>query len=289
MSISLVIPTLDAQAEIGELLNRILSQTCCPDEIIVVDSASSDSTVEIASSFDGVRVIEIDRSDFNHGLTRDMAFKESSGDIVCFMTQDAVPADNRYIENLVNPLLADNRVAISSGRQLPKKDARKFERLVREFNYGPTSNVRSKDDVSVMGIKAYFATDVCSAYRRSSYFELGGFGRTDMSEDMLMAAKAVGAGYLVAYAADACVYHSHNLTPVEQFRRNYAIGHFLESNRELIACSSEIGEGGRLVKRVAKQLIEDRSFVELGAFCIDYFARFIGNRSGRRAARKERL
>lgn len=275
MSISLVIPTLDAQAEIGELLNRILSQTCCPDEIIIVDSASSDSTVEIASSFDGVRVIEIDRSDFNHGLTRDMAFKESSGDIVCFMTQDAVPADNRYIENLVNPLLADNRVAISSGRQLPKKDARKFERLVREFNYGPTSNVRSKDDVSVMGIKAYFATDVCSAYRRSSYFELGGFGRTDMSEDMLMAAKAVGAGYLVAYAADACVYHSHNLTPVEQFRRNYAIGHFLESNRELIACSSEIGEGGRLVKRVAKQLIEDRSFVELGAFCIDCFARFI--------------
>lgn len=289
MSISLVIPTLDAQAEIGELLNRILSQTCCPDEIIVVDSASSDSTVEIASSFDGVRVIEIDRSDFNHGLTRDMAFKESSGDIVCFMTQDAVPADNRYIENLVNPLLADNRVAISSGRQLPKKDARKFERLVREFNYGPTSNVRSKDDVSVMGIKAYFATDVCSAYRRSSYFELGGFGRTDMSEDMLMAAKAVGAGYLVAYAADACVYHSHNLTPVEQFRRNYAIGHFLESNRELIACSSEIGEGGRLVKRVAKQLIEDRSFVELGAFGIDCVARFIGNRSGRRAARKERL
>lgn len=289
MSISLVIPTLDAQAEIGELLNRILSQTCCPDEIIVVDSASSDSTVEVASSFDGVRVIEIDRSDFNHGLTRDMAFKESSGDIVCFMTQDAVPADNRYIENLVNPLLADNRVAISSGRQLPKKDARKFERLVREFNYGPTSNVRSKDDVSVMGIKAYFATDVCSAYRRSSYFELGGFGRTDMSEDMLMAAKAVGAGYLVAYAADARVYHSHNLTPVEQFRRNYAIGYFLETNRELIACSSEIGEGGRLVKRVAKQLIEDRSFFELGAFGIDCFARFIGNRSGRRTARKERL
>lgn len=288
MSISLVIPTLDAQAEIGELLNRILSQTRCPDEIIVVDSASSDSTVEIASSFDGVRVIEIDRSDFNHGLTRDMAFKESSGDIVCFMTQDAVPADNRYIENLVNPLLADNRVAISSGRQLPKKDARKFERLVREFNYGPTSNVRSKDDVSVMGIKAYFATDVCSAYRRSCYFELGGFGRTDMSEDMLMAAKAVDAGYLVAYAADACVYHSHNLTPVEQFRRNFAIGHFLEINRELIACPSEIGEGGRLVKRVAKQLIEDRSFVELGAFGVDRFARFIGNRSGRRAARKER-
>lgn len=288
MSVSLVIPTLDAQAEIGELLKRILSQTCCPDEVIVVDSASSDRTVEIASGFDGVRVIEIDRSDFNHGLTRDMAFKESSGDIVCFMTQDAIPADDRYIENLVDPILADNRVAISSGRQLPKKDARQFERLVREFNYGPSSNVRSKDDVLVMGIKTYFATDVCSAYRRSSYFELGGFGRTDMSEDMLMAAKAISTGYLVAYAADACVYHSHNLTPIEQFHRNYAIGHFLETNRELICCPSEVGEGGRLVKQVAKQLIDDRSFGELGAFGIDCFARLLGNRAGRRAARKER-
>lgn len=289
MSISLVIPTLDAQAEIGELLKRLLSQTCCPDEIIVVDSASSDRTVEIASGFDGVRVIEIDRCDFNHGLTRDMAFKESSGDIVCFMTQDAVPADERYIENLVEPILTDNRVAISSGRQLPKKDAREFERLVRDFNYGPTSNVRSKDDIPAMGIKAYFATDVCSAYRRNSYFELGGFGRTDMSEDMLMAAKAVSAGYLVAYAANARVYHSHNLTPREQFQRNYAIGRFLESNCDLIACPSEVGEGGRLVKKVAKQLIVARSFVELGAFGIDCCARLLGNRAGRRAARKERL
>lgn len=288
MSISLVVPTLDAQAEIGELLKRLLSQTCCPDEIIVVDSASSDRTVEIASGFDGVRVIEIDRCDFNHGLTRDMAFKESFGDIVCFLTQDAVPADERYIENLVEPILADSRVAISSGRQLPKKDAREFERLVRNFNYGPTSNVRSKDDIPAMGIKAYFATDVCSAYRRSSYFELGGFGRTDMSEDMLMAAKAVSAGYLVAYAANARVYHSHNLTPREQFQRNYAIGRFLESNRELIACASEVSEGGRLVKEVAKQLIAARSFIELGAFGIDCCARLLGNRAGRWAVRKER-
>lgn len=289
MSISLVIPTLDAQDEIGELLNRLLSQTCCPDEIIVVDSASSDSTVEIASSFDGVRVIEIDRSDFNHGLTRDMAFKESFGDIVCFMTQDAVPADERYIENLVEPILADSRVAISSGRQLPKKDAREFERLVREFNYGPTSNVRSKDDIPAMGIKAYFATDVCSAYRRSSYFELGGFGRTDMSEDMLMAAKAVNAGYSVAYAADACVHHSHNLTPAEQYRRNYAIGRFLESNRQIVSCSSEVGEGGRLVKSVSRQLLHEGNIREFVAFGFDCCARLLGNRAGRRAARKERL
>lgn len=287
--VSLVIPTLDAESDIEGLLNRIYRQTRLPDEVIVVDSSSSDRTVDIVKMFELVRLISIERSEFNHGLTRDMALRESSGDIVCFMTQDAIPADDFYIENLIAPILSDDRVAVSSGRQLPKDDARRFEQLVREFNYGPESNIRTKVDVATMGIKAYFATDVCSAYRRSVYIELGGFGKTDMSEDMLMAAKALNAGYSVAYAADARVYHSHNLTPAEQYRRNYAIGHFLQSNKEIVPCNSEVGEGGRLVKSVSLQLLHEGNIREFAAFGFDCCARLLGNRAGRRGARKERL
>lgn len=287
--VSLVIPTLNAESDIEGLLNRIYRQTRRPDEVIVVDSNSSDSTVDIVKTFEWVRLVSIQRSEFNHGLTRDMALRKSTGDIVCFMTQDAVPADDSYIENLIAPILSDDRVAVSSGRQLPKDDARRFEQLVREFNYGLESNVRSKADVATMGIKAYFATDVCSAYRRSAYIELGGFGKTDMSEDMLMAAKAVNAGYSVAYAAGACVHHSHNLTPAEQYRRNYAIGRFLESNRQIVSCASEVGEGGRLVKSVSRQLLHEGNIREFVAFGFDCCARLLGNRAGRRAARKERL
>lgn len=287
--VSLVIPTLNAESDIEGLLNRIYRQTRRPDEVIVVDSNSSDSTVDIVKTFEWVRLVSIQRSEFNHGLTRDMALRKSTGDIVCFMTQDAVPADDSYIENLIAPILSDDRVAVSSGRQLPKDDARRFEQLVREFNYGPESNIRTKVDVATMGIKAYFATDVCSAYRRSVYIELGGFGKTDMSEDMLMAAKAENAGYSVAYAADARVYHSHNLTPAEQYRRNYAIGRFLESNKEIVPCNSEVGEGGRLVKSVSRQLLHEGNIREFAAFVFDCCARLLGNRAGRRGARKERL
>lgn len=287
--VSLVIPTLDAESDIEGLLNRIYRQTRRPDEVIVVDSCSSDRTVDIVKTFEWVRLISVERSEFNHGLTRDMALRESSGDIVCFMTQDAVPADDLYIENLIAPILSDDRVAVSSGRQLPKDDARRFEQLVREFNYGPESNTRTKADVATMGIKAYFATDVCSAYRRSIYLELGGFGKTNMSEDMLMAAKALNAGYSVAYAAGARVYHSHNLTPAEQYRRNYAIGHFLESNSQIVSCASEVGEGGRLVKSVACQLLREGNIREFAAFGFDCCARLLGNRAGRSAARKEGL
>lgn len=286
MKISLVIPTLNAGEEIGDLLKRLLAQTVVPNEILVVDSASTDNTASIAKEYPGVRVLSIERKDFNHGLTRDMALREAIGDIVCFMTQDAVPANDKFVENLIAPILSDGEIAISSGRQLPKADARRFEQLVRAFNYTDVSYVRSKADVSKLGIKTYFATDVCAAYRRSQYLELGGFGKTNMSEDMLMAAKAINAGYKVAYAADAEVYHSHNLTLKEQYRRNYAIGVFLETNKDVVKCESEVGEGSKLVKSVSKSLISEGNIPELFAFGFDCAARLLGNRAGRRSARR---
>lgn len=285
-SVSLVIPTLNAETEIGALVEAILGQSLVPEEIVIVDSSSDDRTVGIVSGYPRVRVEEIDRRDFDHGLTRDMALRGSSGDIVCFMTQDAMPANERFVENLVGPILCDPSIAISSGRQLPKADARRFEQLVRAFNYTSQSSVRSKADIQTLGIKAFFATDVCAAYRRSAYLELGGFGATDMSEDMLMAAKALNAGWRVAYTADAKVYHSHDLTPRQQYERNRAIGRFLERNAELLSCASEVGEGGRLAKDVATTLLKEGNIPELLAFTVDCAARIVGNRAGRKDARK---
>lgn len=285
-TVSIIIPTLNAEGEIGALIEALLGQSRVPNEIIVVDSSSDDGTVGIASSYREVSIEVIDRRDFDHGLTRDRALRRSSGDIVCFMTQDAVPANDAFVENLVAPILSDASVAVSSGRQLPKGDARRFEQLVRAFNYADESNVRSRDDVPRLGVKAYFATDVCAAYRRSAYLELGGFGRTDMSEDMLMAAKALNAGWKVAYAADAEVYHSHNLTPRQQYKRNFAIGRFLERNADLLSCASEVGEGTRMVKQISKALLREGRVGELCAFGVDCAARLLGNRAGRSQERR---
>lgn len=286
MRVSMVIPTLNAEGEIGPLLDKLRAQTLPLDEIVVVDSSSDDGTAAEVEARSEVELLTIERRDFDHGLTRDMALRRCAGDIVCFMTQDAVPASARYVERLVAPLLGDDLVAVSSGRQLPKADARRYEQLVREFNYTGSSNVRSKADVERLGIKAYFATDVCAAYRKSIYLELGGFGRTDMSEDMLLAAKAVNAGYKIAYAADAEVYHSHNLTFRQQFERNRAIGRFLERNKSLLLCTSEVDEGERLAKSVASTLLREGNIAELLAFGADCVARFTGNRTGRKEAKK---
>lgn len=288
-SLSVVIPTLNAAGEIDELLTLIETQTLRPFDILVVDSSSEDCTVDKVAKHPRVNFVRIERKEFNHGLTRDMALRRTAGDFVCFLTQDAMPASSRYLETLVEPLLADSSVALVSGRQLPKANARRFEQLVRDFNYPDTPSVRSKGDLEKYGIKTFFASDTCSVYRRTAYLECGGFDHVNTNEDMLMAAKFIASGMKVAYEPRAEVYHSHNLTPSQQFARNRAVGFFLETHADDLMHASEIGEGGRLVKSVSSQLLREGNLVEFMAFGVDCCARLLGNRSGRRAARKERL
>ena len=288
MDISIIIPTLNAEHEIEALLIALDRQSIQPNEILVVDSASEDKTIELVQKHKRVRLLEIDRQDFNHGTTRDMALNESSGDFVCFLTQDAVPVSDDYLKRLVAPMVEDSNIALVSGRQLPKANARRFEQLVRDFNYPDTPSVRSKGDLKKFGIKTFFASDTCSAYRRTAYLECGGFDHVNTNEDMLMAAKFIASGMKVAYEPRAEVYHSHNLTPSQQFARNRAVGFFLETHADDLMQASEIGEGGRLVKAVSSQLLREGNLVEFIAFGVDCCARLLGNRAGRRAARKER-
>lgn len=286
-SLSVIIPTMNAANEIDGLLDIIEAQTLQPLDILVVDSSSEDSTADEVSKHPRVGFVEIERKDFNHGLTRDMALRRTKGDFVCFLTQDAMPASELFLQKLIAPLLADDSIALVSGRQLPKADARRFEQLVRRLNYPDAPVVRSKTDLPRYGIKTFFASDVCSCYRRNAYLACGGFDAVNTNEDMLMAARFVEAGYRVAYEPTAEVYHSHNLTPSEQFVRNRAVGRFLEEHEGDLMYANEIGEGGKLVRGVSIQLLREKKLAELFAFGVDCAARLLGNRKGHSDVRRE--
>lgn len=287
LEFSVVIPTLNAGREIEALLTRITSQTMKPKEILVVDSASDDETVKKASSFSPVAVIGIERADFNHGRTRDFAVRKTTCEMVCFLTQDAMPVDDYFFANLLAPLVENLDIGAVSGRQLPRKNARRFEQLVREYSYPPKRSVKGIDSLASYGIRTFSLSDVCSAYRKSAYLGCGGFPPVNTNEDMLMAARLIEQGWKVAYEPSACVYHSHNLTPFQQYRRNRDIGEFLEVYKADLLGVRELGEGRRLASFVSKKLVEERAFHELSAFGIDCVARLAGNRAGRiRGSRK---
>lgn len=286
--ISMIIPTLNAEADLPILLDALFEQTVPVDEIIVIDSSSDDSTVEIARSYDNVQVHIINRSDFNHGSTRHMAFMLAKGDLVCFMTQDAVPSDKKYIENLIRPLDEAN-VAMASGRQLPKANATRYEQLIREYNYPAQSHVRSLSDLSKYGIKTFFASDVCSVYKREYYLQCGGFPSCNTNEDMILAARLINRGKSVAYAADACVYHSHNLSFFDQYKRNKDISLFLTEFGSELCDQGEYAEGSRLFSYVITRLFQERQFGQIMSFMSDCVARVLGNQVGRHCRQSKDL
>lgn len=280
MRISVVIPTLNAAAEIGALLIAIAGQTMKPNEIIIVDSESDDETVSLASVYPSTRVIQIRRADFNHGGTRDMALRASSGDIVLFFSQDIVIKDETLIEALVRATLQDN-VACAYSRQIARDDAPLYEKYIREFNYPPESSLRSADDIAQLGIKAFFLSDVCSAYQRDAYLAVGGFDNpVPTNEDMLIAAKFLQAGYRIAYCSEAAVLHSHHYGWKQEYARNFLIGKVLYQYRGRFRGVKTESEGVRLVAYVLRRLLKRGAIGSCFKFCFLCSAKLLGNRMG---------
>ena len=121
--ISVVIPVKDGGADLVRCLDAIARQEVDDEvEIVIVDSGSSDGSVEIARAR-GARVHEIPPEEFNHGRTRNLGAGLASGDVLAFTSQDAFAADERWLSRLVAPLRAGRAVAGVYGRQLPHEDA----------------------------------------------------------------------------------------------------------------------------------------------------------------------
>ncbi len=232
--ITVVIPTHNAGYRLVELLDGLQGQTVKPAQILVIDSGSTDKTPELARSRN-CKVITIDRINFEHGTTRNLAVSEVSTEFTVFLTQDAIPANEYMIAELIKPMQANPNIAICYGRQLPRPNARPLERLAREFNYPSQPALKTKNDTKTLGLKTFFCSNSCSAIRCSTFNELGGFeNNVIVNEDMLFAAKAILEGYSVYYAADAKVYHSHAYSLLQTFRRCFNIGRFFADNRWLL-------------------------------------------------------
>lgn len=289
--ISVIIPTLNAAHYIEPLLNRLEAQTLLPYEILIIDSQSIDKTNEIVQNYqlshDNVKWLSIPRSSFNHGSTRNFAVSKTIGSFILFLTQDALPASSMYIEHLLRPF-KDPLVAQVSGRQLPRASAKPYEKEVRLFNYPAQSNIRDAHSISQLGVKAFFATDACSAYRRDLFNRVGGFpAPVATNEDMLIAAQFLNHGYKVAYEASATVIHSHNLSLRAEFRRNKLIGKEMRLHTDLLHHVASGGEGMRMVRTVSKQLLRNGHPLSCLYFWLDCASRLSGNIIGKLEASTE--
>ncbi len=281
-TMTVVIPTFRPGGSFRTLLERLARQTERPQRVLIVNTGREDFPQDAEKAYPGAEVIHIRREEFDHGGTRDMAARMCETDLVVFMTQDAVPADSHLLEKL-SAAFGDPGVGAAYARQLPAKDAGPIERYTRRFNYGPESMVKSASDLDRLGVQTYFCSDVCAAYRLSTWRALGGFEHPAIfNEDMIYAAGLIGAGGKVAYCADARVIHSHNYGPVRQLHRNFDLGVSQAQHPEIFqkAGASE-GTGIRLVRETAGWLIKNGYAARLPELFVTSAFKYAGYRLGK--------
>lgn len=264
------------------LIKKLLKQTSPIHEIHIINTECGTFPGEFSKFPPKVRVTHIKKKEFDHGGTRHRAAMESSADILVFMTQDALPANDRLIEELIRPLNAESDVAASYARQLPEQDCNIIEKYTRSFNYPAKSCTKSIDDLEHLGVKTYFCSDVCAAYKKPVYESLGGFDETIFNEDMIMAAKMIQSGAKVAYAAEAMVIHSHNYTCIQQFRRNFDMAVSQTQHPEVFQEVSSENEGIRLVKDTAAYLMKIRKPWLLFSLIVKSGFKYMGYRCGKK-------
>lgn len=286
--VSVIILTLNAENYIRGLLKSLTGQSI-PIEIIVVDSSSSDNTVKIAESF-GIRPIIIKRGDFDHGGTRNLAIKHTGGGIICFLTHDTLPANEHTIENLIKPF-TDEKIGATYGRQLSYPDASPFAVHLRLFNYTDTSYVRSLGDRNIYGLKTLFLSNSFAAYRRKVLEEIGGFKENlILAEDIYAGAKILLAGYKIAYVSDTILYHSHNYTIFQEFKRYFDIGVFHKRENWIIKEFGKAeGEGKKYIQSELRFLVEFKKYQLIPEFFIRNSLKYIGYKAGQNYGKLPKL
>jgi rhamnosyltransferase len=216
-------------------------------DVFVIDSSSSDDTPQLARQ-EGYNLITILKQEFSHGKTRASAIRFIDADIIVFLTQDAILAEADAIIKLVE-IFRNSEIGAAYGRQIPKKNDKIYSQFIRLYNYPCVSRVNSFADHRVYGIKTAFLSDSFSAYRKQYLLGIGNFkSNLNFGEDMCAAAQLLIAGYKTAYCANACVFHSHQYSLHEEFRRSKEIGNFHRQEKNLLKIFGNAeGEGVKYV------------------------------------------
>jgi glycosyltransferase involved in cell wall biosynthesis len=212
--VSVVIPVKDGERYLQELLAALAQEA--PDEVLVIDSGSSDRSREIARAA-GVELLEIDPAEFGHGCTRNLGAERTSGELICFLTQDATPVPG-WLAAYREAFTLDARVGAAYGPHLPRSDtspmiARELTEFFATFSPDGDPVVQRPGDPS-------FLSNVNACYARACWQELR-FRELSYSEDQAFGVDLFAAGWSKVYHPGAAVLHAHDYSPREFMQRYF--------------------------------------------------------------------
>jgi glycosyltransferase involved in cell wall biosynthesis/GT2 family glycosyltransferase len=294
--VSAVIPVKDGERYLQELLDALAVEGV--DEVLVIDSGSRDGSLEIARAA-GVELLEIDPEDFGHGRTRNLGAERTSGELICFLTQDATPCPG-WLDAYRQAFALDERVGAAYGPHLPRADtspmiARELTEFFAGFETGPRdldAQAIARPVIQRAGDPS-FLSNVNACYARACWEEVR-LREVAYSEDQAFGADMLAAGWLKVYQPGAAVLHAHDYSAVEFMRR------YFDEYRGLRVSSGHVEQFALLgtARHVAGAVAADRRWLAqrdvAGAELARWTARSAVHHGGRRVfsalgSRSERL
>lgn len=229
MKATVAILTFNGDAYLAEMLGALARQQFDGEfEVLVIDSGSTDRTLQIVGEHPEVRLHQIPNSQFGHGRTRNLAAELSAGEFIAYLTHDAVPADDFWLTELLDPFSRFPGVEAVLGRQIPRADCvpilkyeinRVFAAQGPEFATAISYDTAAFDRHPQLGGPARFYSDVNSAARRRFLLEKIGYQDVFYAEDQLFVQDVLRAGHSKAYAPRGAVVHSNDLSYSEYSKR----------------------------------------------------------------------
>lgn len=284
MTVDIIIPVYKPDGKLKKSLIALKKQTKKPEHIFLVNTEEKffpEEIKKIISVMPNVSLSHIKKSEFDHGGTRNQGAKKSSADIIFFMTQDAIPTNECLVEEMIKPF-SNEKIAAVYGRQMADKKKDLLEAFTRTFNYPKESRLKSREDLGQLGIKTFFCSNVCAAYRRDVHEKLGGFPtKTIFNEDMIFASKLILEGYAIFYNANAKVWHWHHYTGIQQLRRNFDLAVSQVQHGGLFLTVKSESEGIRLVKETIRYLLKAGKIYLIPYVIYTSACKYIGYRLGK--------
>lgn len=230
VEVSVLLLTKNARRELERVLPAVFAQKQVgPFEVIAIDSGSSDGSLDLLREFP-VQLQQLPAQEFHHARTRNLAASLASGQILIFLSQDAIPASDLWLKRMISNF-DDPRVAAVYGRQFPKPGSSVEREDALDTIYGEKKVVKDPADRNGMGYRFYHFSDVNAAIRRNVWEDQHFPEDLKVFEDLGIAKRILDSGWKIVYEPQAAVFHSHSHTTVGLFKRYFDIGYTLKRLR----------------------------------------------------------
>ena len=251
---SIIILTKNAGNNFKRTLDNVFSQKYKNFEVIIIDSSSSDNTLDIAKKY-STKIIKIKAEDFGHGKTRNIGVKLAKGKYIIFLTQDAVPKNDIWISELIKPL-RDKNIAGVYSRQIPRENEKIIDRFFYLSLYSDKSKIWNWNNFT-QGDNIF--SDVSSAIKRDFLLKFPFSNTIILAEDYEWAQKILKQRYNIMYNSKSEVIHSHSYNLINLSKRNFDIG---VSYRTIYSSKEkQVGffkKGMKILSNEMKYLIKNR-------------------------------